>query len=68
MATDPRPGLRKDLLEYCDRVPPRINSGSYDLAVKFKADVVACRKLAARVTASAGDLHAAINKLHGYWK
>lgn len=67
MAADTRPGLRKDLIEYCCRVPPAVNSGSYDLAIKFKADVRSCRRLADKPAATAGELSAGINKLHSYW-
>lgn len=67
MAADNRHQLRQDLVEYCNRVPPKINDGSYNLAIQFKAEVVKYRKLAARPNASEGELQAAINRLHGYW-
>lgn len=67
MSADNRPALRKELLEYCDRVPPRINSGSYNQAIEFKAAVIACRKLAKKPTATEHELISAINRLNSYW-
>lgn len=60
--------LRRDLLEYCDRVPPSVNNGSFNIAVQFEADVVAAKKLARKANATDAELRAAINKLHGYWQ
>lgn len=68
MAKDDRQSLRQDLIEYCGRVPPSINSGSYDLTLRFKADVVKYRRLAAKPGVSEHELRAAINQMDSYWR
>lgn len=67
MAADNRPALRAELLEYLARVPPKINDGSFDLSVRFKADVVKYRKLAKKPQATEAELSSAINQMHSYW-
>lgn len=67
MPVDERAQLRKDLLEYCNRVPPSINSGSYGLAIQFKEDVVRFRKLANKATATEAQLNSAISRMNSYW-
>lgn len=67
MASDNVQALRKDLKEYCERVPPAINNGSYDLAVKFKADVKKCLKVLGKARPTESELRSSINLLHSYW-
>lgn len=60
--------LKALLGEYAKRVPPAVNSGSYNLAVSYKADIRSANKLLAKERPSVLDLQASINKLDAYWK
>ena len=53
--------------EYLVRVPPRVNAGSYDLSVAFKAAIVAAKKTRAKRGVRVGELQSAVNNLHRFW-
>lgn len=63
-----RARLTELLTGYCEHVPPSVNSGSYNNAVAFKADIVKCRKVISKRNVSNNELRSAINTLDRYWR
>ncbi len=59
--------LRETLRSYLQRVPPRVNAGSYDLSVAFKAAVQEGNKIIAKRGAKLSEMRAAIGRIQGYW-
>lgn len=60
--------LKETLTGYCTHVPPRVNSGSYNLSVEFKQKVSAARKTLTKRGVKLFELQSAINTLHRFWE
>lgn len=68
MTIDELVAHQKNLLNgYLTHVPPKVNSGSFDLSVRFKKDVVDGRRVFNKSNVGLTELKSAINKLNSYW-
>lgn len=59
--------LRAELVTYLNRVPPSVNSGSFNRAVAFKKHLAEGRKTAGNQRATSSQLSSALNNLRSYW-
>lgn len=66
MSTTPEERMRQRLRMYLTKVPPSVNAGSYQAAVKFKEWAVKANKAANGTKANAFVLQTLINEYEAY--